>query len=183
MGRYNNLIRSIILLYLGTLSSTFAAQTDISAVIADDIGCEIRVPVSLIFTPQRTSAFQGAPAAHEIKPLRAELECAGKTNELVPKLSIEGHTPYETDTVFLNGEPNGVGFMLRLSDGPSPSLSDFYSPEKAIKRGTALPLPPLNIANQHHTEEVFWVGLVGPVQDNVLPGQFFSTLTFNVLFQ
>ncbi|WP_300003693.1 fimbrial protein [uncultured Cedecea sp.] len=183
MARYNNLIRSIIFLYLGTLPSTFAAQTDISAAIADDIGCEIRVPVSLIFTPQRTSAFQGAPAAYEIKPLRAALECAGKTRELVPKLSIEGNTPYETDTVFLNGEPNGVGFMLRLSDGSSPSLSDFYSPEKAIKRGIALPLSPLNIANQHHTEEVFWVGLVGPVQDNVLPGQFFSTLTFNFLFQ
>lgn len=183
MGRCNNLIGGIVLLYLGTSSLTFAAQTDIRAVISDDIGCEIRLPVSLTFTPQRTSAFQGAPTAREIKPLRAELACPEKTTQLVPRLSIEGHTPYDTDTIFLDGEPNGVGFMLRHGEGTAPSLNDFYAPDKAIKPGVALSLSPLNIANQHHTEEVFWVGLVGPVQGNVLPGKFFSALTFNVFFQ
>lgn len=183
MARFNNLVTDTLCLYLITLSSSFAAQTNISATIADDIGCEIRLPVSVIFSPQRIALFQGAPAAHEIKPLRAELECANKTKQLEPKLSIEGQTPYETDSVFLSSEPNGVGFMLRLAEGDSPSLSEFYSPEKAIKRGIALPLSPLNSANQHQKEEVFWVGLVGPMQQDVRPGQFFSTLTFNVFFQ
>jgi len=183
MGRYNNLIGGVTLLYLSTFSLAFAAQTSISAVISDDLGCEIRLPASLTFSPQRTSVFQGSPAAYEIKPLRAELSCPNKTNELVPKLSIEGHTPYGTDTVFLDGEPNGVGFMLRLGEGTSPSLNDFYAPDKAIKQGMTLSLSPLNMTNQHHTEEVFWVGLVGPVQGNVLPGKFFSALVFNVFFQ
>lgn len=183
MARYNNPISGIIFLSLGTLSPVFAVQTDISAVIADDIGCDIHLPTTLTFIPQRTSEFQGAPTAHEIQPLRAEFTCANKTNPLVPKLSIEGPTPYATDVIFLNGEPNGVGFMLRRAEGSAPSLSDFYAPEKAIKRGETLSLSPLNIANQHQTEEIFWVGLVGPVQGNVLPGTFFSTLVFNVFFQ
>jgi len=183
MERSSNLVRNAISLYLATCSMAFAAQTDIRVVISDDIGCELRLPSSLTFRPQRTSAFQGAAEAHEIKPLRAELACPDKTNELIPRLSIEGHTPYATDAIFLDGEPNGVGFMLRLGEGTPPSLSEFYAPEKAIKQGMTLSLSPLNIANQHHTEEIFWVGLVGPVQGNVLPGKFFSALTFNVFFQ
>lgn len=183
MARYNNLFGSIIFFYLITLSPVFAVQTEVSAVISDDVGCDIQLPTTLNFIPQRTAEFQGVPAAHEIQPLHAKFTCTNKANQLVPKLSIEGQTPYTSDVIFLDGDPNGVGFMLRQSEGITPSLSDFYAPEKAIKRGEALSLSPLNIANQHQTEEVFWVGLVGPIQGNVLPGTFFSALTFNVFFQ
>ncbi|MES0689363.1 fimbrial protein [Providencia stuartii] len=182
MGKYN---KHLGFLFLFLCGGAFAKgnETEISAMINDDIGCEIRLPSSLEFTPQRTSAFQGVTTTYEIKPLRAQLLCVDKTAELTPKLTLEGNTPYSENSIFLDGIPNSVGFMLRVSDGTPISLGDFFQLDKAIKRGEPVFLTPLNLANHHQVEEIFLVGLVGPIDGNAVPGKFSAALTFNLIFQ
>lgn len=183
MGKFNSSLIYFLLLLMCGSQLTQASDTEISALINDDSGCEIRLPSTLEFTPQRVSAFQGATTTHEIKPLHAQLFCVDKFVELTPKLTLEGNTPYSVNSIFLDGTPNSTGFMLRVSDGTPLSLGDFYQPDKAIKRGVQIPLTPLNAENHYLVEEVFWVGLVGPVETNVLPGKFSAALTFNLVFQ
>lgn len=183
MGKFNKLLCCIAPLLLSAVQPVFAEQTEISAVITDDVGCEIHMLSSLQFTPQRVSAFQGAITTHEIKPLRANLICLDKTGELTPKVTLQGNTPYNEDVIFLDGAPNSTGFMVRLSDGNALSLNDFYDTSKALKRGEQIPLTPLNTNNHYQTEEVFLVGLVGPIDGNAVPGKFSATLTLNLIFQ
>ncbi|OBU05183.1 fimbrial protein [Morganella psychrotolerans] len=173
-------------LYLALFSTSLTAlsdTTEISAVITDDIGCGMTVASVLKFTPQRTSDFQGAVTTHEIKPLQAVFTCTGKTGKLTPKITLQGNTPYNSDTVFLDGTPNSAGFMLRLSDGSPPSLSDFYDTGKAIQRGKQIALGPVSAENQYRTEETFLVGLVGPLDGPATAGAFSAALTFNLIFQ
>lgn len=174
------------LLCLALFSASLTARadiTEISAVITDDIGCGMTVASVLKFTPQRTSDFQGAVITHEIKPLQAVFTCTGKTGKLTPKVTLQGNTPYNSDTVFLDGTPNSAGFMLRLSEGSPLSLSDFYDTGKAIKRGKQISLSPVNAENQYRTEETFLVGLVGPLDGPATAGTFSAALTFNLIFQ
>lgn len=160
-----------------------AGTTEISAVITDDIGCGMTIPSVLQFTPQRTTDFQGALKTHEIKLLQAVFSCADKTGKLTPKITLQGNTPYSTDTVFLDGLPNSAGFMLRRSEGTMPSLNDFYNTDNAIARGKQIALTPLNAENHFRTEETFLVGLVGPVDGPATPGEFSAALIFNLIFQ
>lgn len=160
-----------------------AGTTEISAVITDDIGCGMTIPSVLQFTPQRTIDFQGVLKTHEIKPLQAVFSCTDKTGKLTPKITLQGNTPYSTDTVFLDGTTNSAGFMLRLSDGSMPSLNNFYDTDKAIARGKQIALTLLDTKNHFRTEETFLIGLVGPVDGPATPGEFSSALIFNLIFQ
>lgn len=171
-------------LALYCLSPTLrAGTTEISAVITDDIGCGMTIPSVLQFTPQRTADFQGALKTHEIRPLQAIFSCTDKTGNLIPKITLQGNTPYSSDTIFLDGTPNSAGFMLRLYDGSLPALNDFYNTNKAISRGKQIALTPLNAKNNFRTEETFLVGLVGPVDGPATPGEFSAALIFNLIFQ
>lgn len=183
MAKFNNIYPGFLLLLWCGSYSALSSETEISAQINDDMGCEIHIPSSLEFTPQRVSNFQGATTTHEIKPLPAQLVCVDKTAELVPQLTLDGNTPYSENSIFLDGTPNSAGFMLRVSDGTPPSLGDFFQLDKAIKRGAQIPLTPLNTANHHQVEEVFLVGLVGPVEGNPTAGKFTAALTFNLIFR
>ncbi|QLQ97051.1 fimbrial protein [Providencia alcalifaciens] len=170
-------------LFLNGWQIAQAEKTEIRAVITDDVGCEIRIPNVLQFTPKRTSDFTGAITTHEIKPLKAQFICVDKTGNLTPKITLQGNPPYNESTIFLDGTPNSTGFMLRLSDGTPLSLSDFYDPSKAFKRGEQIALTPLTQDNAHQTEETFLVGLVGPIDGEATPGEFSASLTFNLIFQ
>lgn len=184
MGKYNKSGLIITLLMFAISPLVPAETTQINAVIADDIGCEMQLAENTLhFTPQRVSSFQGSPTAYEIKPLRTLLVCVDKTGVLTPKLTVQGNTPYNESTVFLDGTPNSAGFMLRLSDGTPLSLTDFYNTDKAIKRGAQILLTPLNAENHHYHEEVFLIGLVGPMDGKAVPGEFSAALTFNLIFQ
>ena len=164
-------------------SAISAEVTEFSAVISDDIGCEMTMPSMLRFTPQRTSDFMGELKTHEIKTLQAVFSCKDKTGRLTPKMTLQGNTPYSTDAVFLDGTPNSSGFMLRKYDGTMPSLNEFYNTEKAIHRGKQIALTPLNAENHYRTEETFLVGLVGPMNGPATPGEFSAALIFNLIFQ
>jgi len=164
-------------------SAISAGMTEFSAIISDDIGCSMTLPSVLRFTPQRTADFIGAPKTHEIKTLRAVFTCKDKSGRLTPKITLQGNTPYNTDTVFLDGTPNSSGFMVRLFEGMTPSLNDFYNTEKAISRGKQITLTPLNAENHYRTEEIFLVGMVGPMEGPATPGEFSAALIFNLIFQ
>lgn len=181
--KLNKLTMALFVILLNGWQIAQAENTEISAVITDDVGCEIRIPNSLQFTPMRTSDFQGAITTHQIKPLKARLICVDKTGVLTPKITLQGNTPYNENAIFLDGTPNSTGFMLRLSDGTPLSLSDFYDTSKAFKRGEQIALTPLTRENYHQTEETFLVGLVGPVDGEATPGEFSASLTFNLIFQ
>ncbi|WP_265694176.1 fimbrial protein [Providencia rustigianii] len=183
MRKYNELISILFAVLLSGLPLAHAENTEIRALITDDVGCEIRIPNSLQFTPMRTSDFTGAITTHQIKPLKAQFICIDKTGNLTPKITLQGNTPYNESTIFLDGTPNSTGFMLRLSDGNPLSLSEFYDTSKAFKRGEQIALTPLNKDNYHQTEETFLVGLVGPVDGEATPGEFSASLTFNLIFQ
>lgn len=183
MALSGNSLIVLSLVLLGTSLTARAEMTEISAVVTGDSGCSMTIPSVLNFTPQRTSAFQGAIKTHEIKPLQAVFTCTDKSGQLTPKITLQGNTPYNNDSVFLDGAPNSAGFMLRLSDNTSPGLSDFYDTEKSIKRGKQILLNPLDEKNNYRTEEVFLVGLVGPVSGVATPGRFSAALTFNLIFQ
>lgn len=183
MRKFNKLPIVLFAILLNGWQVAQAENTEIKARITDDVGCEIRIPNSLQFTPKRTSDFTGAITTHEIKSLKAQFICVDKTGNLTPKITLQGNTPYNERTIFLDGTPNSTGFMLRLSDGTPLSLSDFYDTSKAFKRGEQIALTPLTKDNAHQTEETFLVGLVGPVDGEAIPGEFSASLTFNLIFQ
>lgn len=183
MRKFNKLLIIFFAMSLNGWHLAQAENTEIRAVITDDVGCEIRIPNSLQFTPMRTSDFQGAITTHQIKPLKAQFICVDKTGNLTPKITLQGNTPYNESSIFLDGTPNSTGFMLRLSDGTPLSLSDFYDTSKAFKRGEQIALTPLTQDNAHQTEETFLVGLVGPIDGEAAPGEFSASLTFNLIFQ
>jgi len=120
--------------------------------------------------------------------LSLHIKCVDETQELQPTLTLRGVTPYASDalkTVFIDGAPNGVGFMVRQSTDNAPiALADFYRPDKAIGNGGAGETPtPLNSQNLYQSETLLWVGLVGPLQAAIKPGNFHASLAINVAFQ
>lgn len=168
--------------------SAFPVIVGFSAVIGVDVsGCSISVPEStLSFNPVFGKSLTGGTTTHQIKPLQVALFCSDVNEAITPSLSLTGTTPYAgTDnTVFLDGDMNGVGFMVRRSDGNQPPLSGFYNTGEAIaNNGNPVTLTTLNSSNDHYSEENFWVGLVGPLGSDVVPGPFSATLVMNVVFE
>ena len=160
----------------------------LQAVIASKgLGCELIVPTGVLqFKPLQASQLTGPVQTYQIQPLRLQLRCVDEREAVMPSLTIEGETPYvEYDTVFLNGPSNGVGFMLRQSEGDTPiSLATFYQPTEAIGHGgKGTPLTVLNEDNLYTHEQLLWVGLVGPFQPDIIPGHFQASLTLNVAFE
>lgn len=161
-----------------------------NALIDDAIqGCEIRLAQNVLsFEPLLASQITGNTTTYQIKPLRLQLACLDVNKVVQPRLTLEGETPYSgvaQNTVFLTGTPNGVGFMVRYSADNQPiNPSDFYSPTKAIgSGGPSIPLARLNQENSYQGEALLWIGLVGPLQAPVIPGQFHASLIINVVFQ
>lgn len=173
-----------------TLAENENGALALHAVIANKgLGCELTLPESVLqFKPLHSSQLMGALGTYQIKPLRVKLACVDESEAILPILTLEGDTPYAQDiqqTVFLNGTPNGVGFMVRQSSDDKPiALVDFYQPDAAIGRGgNGKPLSLLNEANLYQNETLLWVGLVGPLQPEIIPGHFYASLTLNVAFQ
>lgn len=173
-------------------TSVWAAESvstlSLQAVIANKgLGCDLIVPTSVLqFKPLQSSQLTGAVQTYQVQPLRVQLRCVDENEAIIPTLTIEGENPYiEHDTVFLNGTPNGVGFMVRQSEEDAPiSLAEFYQPTEAVGhggKGTALAI--LNEDNLYTHEQVLWVGLVGPFQPDIVPGHFQASLTLNVAFE
>lgn len=168
--------------------SALPATVGFSAVIGTDVsGCSISVPESTLgFNPVFNYKLTGGVTTYQIKPLQVALFCTDVTESITPSLSLTGTTPYAgTDnTVFLDGDINGVGFMVRRSDGNQPSLSGFYNTGEAIANNSdPVTLTTLNSSNGYYSEENFWVGLVGPLGSDIVPGVFSATLVVNVVFQ
>lgn len=153
------------------------------------VGCDLIVPTSVLqFKPLKSSQLTGAIQTYQIQSLRVQLRCVDEHEAIMPILTIEGETPYADDVekaVYLNGKPNGVGFMVRQSLSGTPiGLAEFYQPAAAIGQGgKGTPLAELNEGNQYTNEQVLWVGLVGPFLPEVLPGYFQASLTLNVAFE
>ncbi len=167
-----------------------AARLSLHAVIANKgLGCELILPENVLqFKPLQSSQLTGAIQTYQIKPLRVELNCVDEHEVVLPTLTIEGETPYASDvdqTIFLNGTPNGVGFMVRQSMDDKPiALAEFYQPAAAISQGgQGKRLTVLNEDNLYHSDNVLWVGLVGPFQPDIIPGNFQASLTLNVTFE
>lgn len=168
--------------------NAFAATVGFRAVIAADTsGCAVIVPESTVnFTPLQARVLTGPVTTYQIKPLQVVMSCSGENLAITPSLTLQGHTPYTmtSNTVFLDGAANGVGFMVRQSDGSTPSQADYYNPQKAISNnGEPVIFSPLDSSNNHYQEKVFWVGLVGPLSSPIVPGPFSATLILNVVFQ
>ncbi|WP_261246927.1 fimbrial protein [Serratia fonticola] len=162
----------------------------LQAVIANKgAGCGLIVPTSVLqFKPLKSSQLTGAIQTYQIQPLRVQLRCVDEQEAIKPTLTIEGETPYADDVekaVYLNGKPNGIGFMVRQSLAGTPiGLAEFYQPAAAIGQGgKGAPLTELNKDNQYTSEQILWVGLVGPFLPEVLPGYFQASLTLNVAFE
>ncbi|WHT81640.1 fimbrial protein (plasmid) [Providencia rettgeri] len=162
----------------------------LQAIIANKgLGCDLIVPTSVLqFKPLQSSQLTGAIQTYQIQPLRVQLRCVDEHAAILPTLTIEGETPYAADieqTVFLNGTPNGVGFMVRQSPGDTPiSLAAFYQPTEAIGHGgKGTPLAVLDEDNLYTHEQILWVGLVGPFQEDIVAGHFQASLTLNVAFE
>jgi len=109
---------------LAVPASVWAAKPvstlSLQAVIANKgLGCALIVPTSVLqFKPLQASQLKGPVQAYQIQPLQVRLHCVDENQAITPTLTIEGEKPYiEHDTVFLNGKPNGVGFMVRQSEG------------------------------------------------------------------
>jgi hypothetical protein len=150
-------------------------------------GCSVIAPeLTLNFSPVKARDLTGGVTTHEILPLQFALLCQGGTQSVVPTLTVTGTTPYPgtADTVFLDGPENGAGFMVRRSNGSTPSLVDFYNTADAVSNnGDPVVMTPLDSSNDYYNEETFLVGLVGPLGGSVVPGTFSATLVVNVLFQ
>lgn len=176
---------------VSVVPNSSGATLSLSAVISDSVGlgCQITVPDNVIqFTPLQVKTLVGVIKTYQIKPLTFRLSCVDETEELSPLLTLQGVTPYTEDTtasIFLDGTPNGVGFMVRQSADNSPiALADFYRPDIAIpNNGVPKLLTKLNTGNHYQSETVLWVGIVGPLTPAVVPGNFQAALTLNVAFQ
>lgn len=167
-----------------------SAPLSLSAVIAKKgLGCEMKLLENVLdFKPLQANKLTGAIQALQIKPLTMQISCIDETEALQPMLSLQGNTPYSNDTLqtlFLDGAPNGLGFMIRQSSDDKPiSLADFYRPDLAIgNNGYGVPIKILNSNNQYHSNSLLWVGVIGPLQPNIIAGHFQATLTVNVAFE
>ncbi|WP_272518391.1 MULTISPECIES: fimbrial protein [unclassified Providencia] len=173
------------------LSKSFGSTVSFKALISNSVGlgCKVIIPNNVLsFTPLKSNIVVGNIKTFQINPLVIRLSCVDETEELLPLLTISGVTPYQDDTtksIFLDGNTNGVGFMIRQSiDNQQISLNDFYKPTEAIQNnGTPKQLSKLNSINAYQSETLLWVGLVGPLRTVVTPGNFSATLTVNVAFQ
>ncbi|MBP6080995.1 MULTISPECIES: hypothetical protein [unclassified Providencia] len=179
------------LVFMFTINSmVLAADLSMMASIAKKgVGCEITLPQNVLtFAPLSMRQLKGPIQAHQIKSLIVRLSCVNETELIKPMLTLRGITPYAEDlhqTVFLDDTPNGVGFMVRQSPDDKPiGLLDFYQPDAAIGNdNTVQPLNVLNNDNQYKSDNVLWVGIVGPLQSNIIAGRFHASLTINVAFQ
>ncbi|UBX47795.1 fimbrial protein [Providencia alcalifaciens] len=180
----------LIFLCFGSLRVAYAEPMTLKAVIASrGIGCEINLLERVLeFKALQASKLVGAIQAYQIKPLTLQISCVDETEVFQPILSLQGSTPYPNDTlqtVFLDGAPNGIGFMVRQSvDNQAISLADFYRPDLAIRNhGDGVPIQILDISNQYHSNTLLWVGVVGPLQPEITSGRFQAALTVNVAFE
>lgn len=160
------------------------------AVIANKgVGCEITLPQTLLrFKPLQANQLKGTVQTYEIQPLMVRLACVNETQILQPKLTLQGVTPYPTDSykvIFLDEKINGIGFMVRqTTDGKPISLADFYRPDVAIgNTTTVVSLNSLTPDNQYQRESTLWVGMVGPFQSTIIAGRFQASLMLNVIFE
>lgn len=177
--------------FMLTINSTvLAADLSMMASIAKKgVGCEIVLPENVLtFTPLNMRQLEGPIRAYQIKPLILRLSCVNETELIRPMLTLRGITPYAEDlhqAVFLDDTPNGVGFMVRQSKDDKPiALVDFYQPDAAIGNdNTGQSLNILDSGNQYKSDDILWVGIVGPLQSNIIAGRFHASLTINVAFQ
>nr|ELR5114884.1 fimbrial protein [Providencia stuartii] len=164
-----------------------AADVEFRALISDiSSHCSIALPeTTLSFVPLQADKLIGGVTTYQIQPLRVDLLCHDVTQNIAPSITFQGNTPYsQSNTLFLDGSANGVGFMLRQDQGARPSLAEFYDTNQAIaSNGPPLSLTTLDTTNNYYHEETFWVGLVGPLNTPVISGNFQATLTVNVAFQ
>lgn len=186
--RCSTFFAGLLWVHVSAWAAEPVSALSLQAVIANKgVGCELMVPTSLLqFKPLQTSQLTGTVQTYQILPLPVQLRCVDESEAIIPTLTIEGETPYvEHDKVFLNGTPNGAGFMVRQSeDGSSLNLASFYQPTEAIGRGRkGTALATLNKDNLYAHEQVLWVGLVGPFQPDIIPGHFQASLTLNVAFE
>ncbi|EMC8780102.1 fimbrial protein [Providencia rettgeri] len=176
------------------IANAFASTTNPSvlmeAVIANKgVGCEITLPQTLLrFKPLQANQLKGTVQTYEIQPLMVRLACVNETQILQPKLTLQGVTPYPTDSykvIFLDEKINGIGFMVRqTTDGKPISLADFYRPDVAIgNTTTVVSLNSLTPDNQYQSESTLWVGMVGPFQSTIIAGRFQASLMLNVIFE
>ncbi len=172
------------------LSFSAAASVSVGfrAVIGTDTsGCSMIVPDgTLDFSAVRARDLTGPVTTYQIQPLQIALLCQDTSEAVIPSLTLTGTTPYTgtAGTVFLDGTANGAGFMVRLSSGSTPSLTDFYNTAEAVaNNGAPAEMTTLDSSNDYYSEETLLVGLVGPLGDSVVPGPFSATLVVNVVFQ
>lgn len=182
-------LMGLFLLMLAINGQVLASSPlSLSALIATKgVGCEMTLPNTVLtFRPLQVNKLVGNIKTYQIQPIKLVLTCTDEKEEIQPTLSIQGNTPYQqaNSTVFLDGSLNGVGFMLRQSSDNNPiSLADFYNPSEALaNNGKPKVLASLDTANNYYKETVLWVGLVGPMQPDVIAGDFHATLTINVAF-
>lgn len=188
--RCSTLFAGLLVVHASALATEPVSVLSMQAVIANKgVGCDLIVPTSVLqFKPLKSNQLTGAIQTYQIQPLRVQLRCVDEHEAVMPILTIEGETPYAEDVekaVYLNGKPNGVGFMVRQSlEGTPIGLAEFYQPAAAIGQGgKGTPLAELNEGNQYTSDQFLWVGLVGPFLPEVLPGYFQASLTLNVAFE
>lgn len=185
--KFHTKILAVFTLFCSVFSAT-ASTVGFHALIGSNVeGCSVIAPErTLNFSALKAWNLIGGVTTHEIKPLQITLFCQSATTPVVPSLTLSGNTPYTgtADTVFLDGSANGAGFMVRRSDGNTPSLSDFYNTAEAVANNAEpIVMTTLDSSNSYYSEEMFLVGVVGPLGDSVVPGPFSAALIVNVLFQ
>lgn len=188
LNRCSMLCASLFIVHASVEAAEPISTLSLEAMIANKgLGCELVVPTSLLqFKPLQLSQLNGTVQTYQVLPLTVQLRCVDESEAITPTLTIEGETPYvDHDKVFLNGTPNGVGFLVRQSKGDEPmSLASFYQPTEAIGHdGKGTVLGALNTDNKYSYDQVLWVGLVGPFQPEIMPGYFQASLTLNVVFE
>lgn len=179
----------VIILFL--TPKKFASTVSFKALISDSVGlgCKIHIPNNVLnFNPLKASSIKGNIKTFQINPLIINISCVDEIEELLPLLTITGNTPYQDDatkSIFLDGSINSVGFMIRQSaNNQQISLNDFYNPTDAISNnGIPKQLTKLNSSNGFQSETLLWVGLVGPLNTKVIPGNFSAAITVNLAFQ
>ncbi|WP_416886561.1 hypothetical protein [Marinospirillum sp.] len=179
-------IKIFIIFVVFTSVSHASSTMTFRALIGEDItGCDVILPeTTLNFKPLQGKNIIGPVSTFQINKLSLQLFCEEQVRDIVPSITLKGSTPYlGNDTVFLNGEPNGVGFMVRRGS-EQPPLNDFYNKDEAIKNNnTPINLNTLGNANNYYNEESLWIGLVGPVSSPIKSGPFSATLIINVVFR
>ena len=188
--RCSTFLACLLVVHVSAWAAEQEATLSLHAVIANKgLGCDLILPESVLqFKPLQSSQLTGAIQTYQIKALHVQVRCVDEIEAVLPTLTIEGQTPYSDDleqAIFLNGTPNGVGFMVRQSmDDKAIALADFYQPDAAIGHGgSGVPLAVLNEDNFYQNETLLWVGVVGPLLPTITPGYFYASLTLNVAFE